>query len=253
MSVRQRDPEAVLRQFTRAVWGDQFVGDEVWRVVAAHVKDRMAAHPGPAALEDWLGALLSLSLNDNVKSQPIIAPAPFSDAALRDAAMPQADPVRLSLLMSDLLGVPDKKAMDLAGLAPKPQELKAARAQLAVPPGLKALVIEDEPLVSAELVYILQQLGLEHSARAETVDRALEQATATPPDIILADYDLEGAGTGADAIKAIRQISDCPVVFVTGHADAVLSGADFEPDFVIDKPFKVDAIRLAVAHALEGR
>lgn len=235
--------DVVVRQFARAVLADRLVGDELARLAMA----RQAAAPidsGDALkafMETWRG----------LRNASDTAP-PFSDRALSASLPPPPPPSRLLVLLVDVMGY----SLDAAAHIIEPFDgdidasLAQGRAALVARPAT-AIVIEDEPLIAAELRLILEGMGLTVAGSAATAGAAVALADASTPDLIIADYNLEQPETGADAVKRIRVSNDCPVIFITGFPEKVLAGSDVEPDFVISKPYRLAAIRAAVVQCLD--
>jgi len=245
-----RSPLAVVRQFSRAVFADRLIGDELMRMTMARVS--IDPTSSSSSVVDVVAAFLHswrLALTER-PSKPVL----FSDAALVGALPPPPSDRRLLLLLVDALGLQPEQAADALGQLADPHVLLAeARKALGVTEGARAVVIEDEPLIAADLRNILLRLGVEVTVEAQNARRAVELAAAHRPDIILADYNLAGSETGLEAVLDINAHHDCPVVFVTGLPDRVLQGEEIEPDFVIGKPYTPDNIRAAVAHCLDAR
>ena len=98
------------------------------------------------------------------------------------------------------------------------------------------LIIEDDAILAMNLQFFLEELGAETTAIAATEAQAIREAIAHPPDLIASDVEL-AAGTGPDAVKAIRsQLGEVPVIYVTGRSEEL---RDLEPSTrVIEKPVK---------------
>ncbi|MGF7171462.1 CheY-like chemotaxis protein [Sphingobium xanthum] len=101
---------------------------------------------------------------------------------------------------------------------------------------MHVLIIEDDALLAMNLRFFLEELGADSTAVAATQAQAIREAMAHPPDLIASDVDLP-EGSGPAAVKAIRAtLGDVPVIYVTGHADAL---RDVEPETrVLEKPVK---------------
>jgi DNA-binding LytR/AlgR family response regulator len=83
---------------------------------------------------------------------------------------------------------------------------------------VRALVVDDEPLVRSELVYTLGKVAddAEISEAGDAVE-ALAALAAAPYDVVFLDIDLPGL-SGLDATKVINAMPAAPhVVFVTAH------------------------------------
>ena len=251
MSIMTRPPLGVLRQLSRAVLADRLVGDELMRLTMARVDLDPSASSANVA---DLAQTFVRSWRTAARSQGATRPMLFSDASLTDALPPPPSDGRLALILVDVLGFSPAEAVRIVGSSEPPNVLlAAAREALTVKGSARAVIVEDEPLIAADLRAILERIGVEVAGEARSADDAVRVASAVGPDIILADYNLAGRATGLDAVVRIKQSNDCPVVFITGYPDRVLQGEEVEPDFVISKPYTADNVRAAVVHCLDAR
>lgn len=250
MSMPARSPLAMVRQFSRAVFADRLIGDELLRLTMARVT--IDPTSSSSSVVDVMAAFLHswrMAVRERVADAAL-----FSDAALVGALPVPPDNTRLLVLMVDALGLQPEQAARVLSLSTDPLPiLERGRAELQIASGARALVVEDEPLIAADIRSILERLGVEIAGQASSADAAVELALAERPDIILADYNLDSRGTGVDALLRIKESHDCPVVFITGFPDKVLHGHEIEPDFVISKPYTPDNVRAAVVHCLDVR
>jgi CheY-like chemotaxis protein len=250
LNIMTRPPLGVVRQFSRAVFADRLIGDELMRMTMARVSIDPAS--SSSSVVDVMSAFLH-SWRMAMAERPA-KPMLFSDAALIDALPAPPDNTRLLLLMVDVMGLQPAQAARVIGLQEDPATvLERARRELRIEKAARAVVIEDEPLIAADIRSILERLGVEVTGEASSAAEAVKVAQETKPDIILADYNLDGRETGIDAVLGINSIHDCPVVFITGFPDRVLQGEEIEPDFVISKPYTPENVRAAVVHCLDAR
>ena len=250
MSISTRPPLGVLRQLSRAVLADRLVGDELMRLTMARVT--LDPHGSAASVTDLAAAFVQ-SWRAAAARGPGGA-ARFSDASLSEALPPPPSDERLVLLLVDVLGFSPAEAARIVGVQGGVGDLlAAAREALVIDGGARAVIVEDEPLIAADLRAILERMGVAVVGEARSAEDAVRVAAEASPDIILADYNLAGRATGLDAVVRIKQDNDCPVVFITGYPDRVLQGEEVEPDFVISKPYTADNVRAAVVHCLDAR
>ena len=240
--------DASLRQFARAVTADRFAGDELAGAVIAEMRrqgaeldksDRVAAFKG------FIAKWREVSSSE--------APtAAFSTAELiRGIAAPPPEP-RLALLLSDVSGFSPPAFGEILAPVSEPVSTLIAQGRDAVKSRCgRAVIIEDEPLIAADLKEVLEAMGVKVVGLARTAEMGIRAALAERPDIVLADYNLDGRKTGVDAVVAFQNEHQCPVIFITGYPDEVLKGEDVEPDFVLVKPYTPDAVRAAVGHCLD--
>lgn len=114
----------------------------------------------------------------------------------------------------------------------------------------RIMVVEDEPLVAADVGARIEALGYELGPTALTGEEALRMARETPVDLVLMDIRLEGGLLdGIDTATRLRRELHVPVVFLTAFADkqTLQRAVEAEPLGYLLKPF-TDA---EVAHTIE--
>lgn len=84
----------------------------------------------------------------------------------------------------------------------------------------KVLVVEDEVIVARNLANQLQGLGYEVVATASSGAKAIVQALATQPDIILMDIVLKGPIDGITAAQRIQEQMEVPIVYLSAYSDS---------------------------------
>lgn len=109
------------------------------------------------------------------------------------------------------------------------------------------LVIENEPDVLFATIQKLESWGASVLGTRSTPE-ALQvvRDMGIPPDIILADYQLDGADTGIDTIRAVRAETGThvPAIMITADRRASLVRAGNEEDFtVLTKPVQLSRLR----------
>lgn len=128
--------------------------------------------------------------------------------------------------------------------------LDIAIAEVAASASGSVMIIEDEPIIAADIEDIVIGLGHKVTGIARTRDEAVALGKQEKPDLILADIQLADNSSGIDAVNDLMGIMDCPVVFITAFPERLLTGEKHEPAFLISKPFKVAQVRSAVSQAL---
>lgn len=112
---------------------------------------------------------------------------------------------------------------------------------------LITIVVENEPEVLFAMVQRLESWGAGVlTARSTPEAVAAVQELGMAPDIILADYQLDGADTGVDAIRAIRRHTGIhvPAIMITADRGDTLSEVGKEEDFtVLTKPVQLSRLR----------
>jgi PAS domain S-box-containing protein len=117
----------------------------------------------------------------------------------------------------------------------------------------KVLVVDDEPVYLELLSTILRADGYEVFT-AETGESAVEIARGACPDVLLADWRLQGRMTGIDVARELRtQNTRLGIVMITGYSAGDLSNEAKGLDGlrVLTKPFGSDAVRHLVHEAAE--
>ncbi len=100
---------------------------------------------------------------------------------------------------------------------------------------LRALIVEDEPLLRAELTDQLRALWpeLHIAGQAENGIEAVVAIDALKPDIVFLDIQMPGL----NGMEVARHIpASCQVVFVTAHADYALAAFDAGASDYLVKP-----------------
>ena len=119
------------------------------------------------------------------------------------------------------------------------------------------LIVEDDVEMSHYVRDILQdQDEGYHIEVANTGRQGLTKLSSSPPDLVISDLELGGEIRGLDVLDRCRELPDAPeVIIVTAFATvdtairALKSGA---ADY-LTKPFRAEALQVAVSRALERR
>jgi CheY-like chemotaxis protein len=112
------------------------------------------------------------------------------------------------------------------------------------------LIMEDEPLEACYLEGILLDLGYRAIATARTSQEAIALAKLNKPQLVFGTLILADGNTGVQAVKAIQEMLEVPVIFVTAFPEALLTGSGPEPTFVIRKPYGAETVRAVIAQML---
>lgn len=238
---------AALRQFSRTIFADRLTGDEIMLAVEAEIRragNTLSDNPADAfraVVSQWRTVI-----NADQK------PKPFSNAALIAASGPLPSEGRLAVILSDIIGFSPVDVDTILGPLSRPVTdiLAEERQAISNVAGGRALIIEDEPLLAADLADLLESMGVTVVGIARAAARGVELALEHKPDIVLADFNLVGEATGLDAVEKIQDAMTCSAIFITGFPEKVLTGDRVEPDFVIAKPYTTQAVRTAVAQSL---
>ena len=128
--------------------------------------------------------------------------------------------------------------------------IKTANAELSASVQGRVMIIEDEPIIAADLTDIVSSLGHEVIGVARTHTEALELGKTETTDLILADIQLADNSSGIDAVNDLLKTMDVPVIFITAFPERLLTGDRPEPAFLISKPFQEAQVQSAVSQAM---
>ena len=117
----------------------------------------------------------------------------------------------------------------------------------------RVLVVEDEALIALDLERRLVRLGYQVVGRADNKVDAVAQFTTQRPDLVLMDIFIRGPADGIETAKAITEIDDVPVIFLTAFADedTVQRAAAISPYGYLLKPFDERTLSATITVALE--
>ena len=108
---------------------------------------------------------------------------------------------------------------------------------------MRAFIIEDDYLIGQALQDMLERLGYSDFSFARSEDAAVLGASGQAIDLITADVRLL-PGDGLNAVRAICEQRDIPVIFITGYADELIDRAPHA--VVVQKPVKEEDLAAAV-------
>lgn len=113
---------------------------------------------------------------------------------------------------------------------------------------MKALVVDDEPLVRSELVYALGRVADDlEVVEAENAATALAALAADPFDVVFLDIGLPGM-TGLEAMQVINNLPHRPyVVFVTAYEEHALEAFELAATDYVVKPVNEDRLAMTIA------
>jgi two-component system, OmpR family, response regulator MtrA len=104
---------------------------------------------------------------------------------------------------------------------------------------VRILAVEDDDRIRASMRMALEDEGWS-VAEAVNGEEALEILAAGPVELVLVDLMLPGM-SGFEVVRAIRRLSDVPIVIVTARSDShdVVAGLEAGADDYVRKPFAV--------------
>jgi CheY-like chemotaxis protein/DNA-binding PadR family transcriptional regulator len=117
------------------------------------------------------------------------------------------------------------------------------------------LVVEDEAIISRDIVKTLEMFQYHPLCAVSTADEAISKAREYVPDVVLMDIHIHGTMDGIDAARIIRDELQIPIIFITSYADdATISRAkDTLPYGYVLKPFSDRDLKVAVEMALSRK
>jgi CheY-like chemotaxis protein len=149
----------------------------------------------------------------------------------------------------------DTVARQIDAPAPTPHLIPRSAPARTIPqpgllPGLRVLVVEDEPLLAMELTLEIQEAGAEAIGPASSCTQALDLIRSEHPDIALLDGNLNGERI--DAVADELAARDTPFAFVSGYGREHLpEGHTDRP--IISKPFVAAEIVAMIARLADCR
>ncbi len=104
---------------------------------------------------------------------------------------------------------------------------------------VRILAVEDDDRIRTSMRMALEDEGWSVAEAANGED-ALELLAAGPVELVLVDLMLPGM-SGFEVVRAIRRMSDVPIVIVTARSDShdVVAGLEAGADDYVRKPFAV--------------
>lgn len=115
---------------------------------------------------------------------------------------------------------------------------------------MHAFIIEDDYLIGQALQDMLERHGFTHFSFARSEDAAIMGSNQLQIDLITADVRLL-PGDGVNAVEAICDKHDVPVVFITGYREEL---EERKPGaIVLQKPVKEDELDAAIRKVLGER
>jgi CheY-like chemotaxis protein/DNA-directed RNA polymerase specialized sigma24 family protein len=241
-----------VRRYARALTGDQAVGDNYVRATL----EALAA--GDAELEAQVSPRLALYqvfhaiwASAGARLEESAAEAPGGDDPVRrlQRIAPRS---RQAFLLTALEGFTPVETAQILRLGQSEVERLIAQAQAEIDAELATdvLIIEDEPVIAADIEALVRELGHNVSDIVATRQEAVDAARRSAPGLVLADIQLADGSSGVDAVKDILSEQDAPVIFITAFPERLLTGERPEPTFLITKPFQPETVKAAIGQAL---
>ncbi|HEY5409936.1 MAG TPA: response regulator [Caulobacteraceae bacterium] len=242
-----------IRRYARALTGDQRTGDNYVRValeaLAAGEKSLDSRLSPRVALYHvfhtiWCATGAQLETNDDD------SPGRPDDAAHRLLRI--APRSRQAFLLTALEGFTPSEAAQILDTSfdEVEQLISEAQAEIDAELATDVLIIEDEPVIAADIEALVRELGHDVVDIAATRKEAADAVARKRPGLVLADIQLADGSSGIDAVKDILGRFDVPVIFITAFPERLLTGERPEPTFLITKPFQPETVKAAIGQAL---
>jgi DNA-binding NarL/FixJ family response regulator len=119
---------------------------------------------------------------------------------------------------------------------------------------IRALIVEDEPLIAENIAAHLLNNGFVVSGTAYDDEEARKQITMNTPDVVLMDINLGSDEDGIDLANFIHKNFDIPILFLTSYADkeTINRAKEVEPSAYILKPFTERSLLSSLEIALSN-
>jgi DNA-directed RNA polymerase specialized sigma24 family protein len=239
-----------LRRYARALTGDQASGDAYVRATLEALASGQARLEASASPRAGLYQLFhALWQGAGARLEPR-RPGAGTDALGR--LMRIAPRSRQAFLLTALEGFTPDEAAQILGVDFDEVEDLIAQAQIEIEAELATdvLIIEDEPVIAADIEALVRELGHSIADVVATRQEAVDAAHRAAPGLVLADIQLADGSSGVDAVKDILREHDTPVIFITAFPERLLTGERPEPTFLITKPFRPETVKAAIGQAL---
>lgn len=113
---------------------------------------------------------------------------------------------------------------------------------------LKLLIVEDDPIIAADLERAMKKMGYEVLDAVESGEEALEVVAQDSPDLVLMDIQLEGDLDGIDTAHMISKQQAIPIIYLTSNTDErTFNRAKLtQPHGFLSKPFRLTDIKHSI-------
>lgn len=240
-----------VRRYGRALTGDQTTGDHYVRValeaIAAGEEVLDAGLTPRVALYHVFHAIWCTT-GAQLEAPQVRGASDDANARLMRIA-PRS---RQAFLLTALEGFTPSEAAQILGATFDEVGGLIAEAQSEIDAELATdvLIIEDEPVIAADIEALVTELGHTVVDIAATRTEAVDAVGRNRPGLVLADIQLADGSSGIDAVKDILAKLDVPVIFITAFPERLLTGERPEPTFLITKPFQPETVKAAIGQAL---
>lgn len=237
-----------LRRYARALTGTQKSGDSYVKAAlqalasGTHELDNM---PPRVALYRLFQAIWG-------QTGARLETAPDTVSSIADRVLRIPPQHRQAFLLTALEGFTIEETSRILDESPENVRELIARAQSDIENELatEVLIIEDEPVIAADIEALVLDLGHRVTAVATTRSEAVAAFRQNRPGLVLADIQLADGSSGIDAVNDILRGASVPVIFITAFPERLLTGEKPEPAFLITKPFQPETVKAAIGQAL---
>lgn len=237
-----------LRRYARALTGSQKSGD-------SYVKASLQAlASGTHELDDLPPRVALYRLFQTIwgATGAKLETAPETGDTVTDRVLRIPPRHRQAFLLTALEGFTVEEAAEILDETSEGVRDLISRAQADIETELATdvLIIEDEPVIAADIEALVLDLGHRVTTVATTRTEAIAAVKAKRPGLVLADIQLADGSSGIDAANDILRGHDVPVIFITAFPERLLTGEKPEPAFLITKPFQPETVKAAIGQAL---
>ena len=238
-----------LRRFARALTGSQADGDQYVRTTLE------ALVAGQASVEPELTAKVSLyrmflGIWNATGAQLEDDAGADTTAAERIRRLTPLS--RQAFLLNSLEGMNVGEIAGVMNIDEGKAASMLAEAEADIEKELRTnvLIIEDEPIIAADIEGLVEELGHTVDNIAATHSQAVAAVETKTPGLVLADVQLADGSSGIEAVEEILKTYNLPVIFITAFPERLLTGDKPEPAYLISKPFKPENVKAAISQAL---
>lgn len=240
-----------LRRYARALTGSQISGDRYIEAALKALVDapsdfKEEAEKAPrVALYRFLHGIWS-------SSGAMLHEGDVADTPVDQRLGSLAPKTRQAFLLTTLEGFNRDDAALILGVDADELDGLVSSAQKDIEAQLrtKVLIVEDEPVIAADLESLVEELGHSVTGNATTRDEAIALAADNPPGLVLCDIQLADKSSGIEAAQEIVEKFSVPVIFITAFPERLLTGTRPEPTFLISKPFQDNTVKATIGQAL---
>jgi len=119
----------------------------------------------------------------------------------------------------------------------------------------KVLIIEDDPLIAADLQDKLESLDYTVIGHTDDRQEVLNLVATRKPEVLIADIVLEGRNyDGIDLVREIYDFYKAPVIYLTANSESatVKKASGSHPAAFLLKPFRISEISINIDLAIKN-